>query len=119
MNAGLTARGVRPRHDGRFRRRALRLFVGHLLLAAVTLIVLLVGITDANAGYPALFFAGILAAVSLPVWVITSVFAAISLARREPRPAIAGGLLAISGLLSLAVAPIAFGILKGVLATIG
>jgi len=105
---------IAPRPGSRFRRWALRLFVSHLLLAVVTMIVLVVTITDQNAGYPALFFAGLLAALSFPVWIATIVLAAVSLVRREPRPLISVGLLAICALLALAVAPIALNILKGI-----
>jgi len=110
---------VGPRPGSRFRRWALRLFVSHLLLAVVTLIALVVTLADANAGSPVLLVGGVLTALALPVWIATSALAAISLVRREPRPLIAVGLLAMCALLSLAVAPIGLDILKGAVEAIG
>ena len=104
---------VALRHSTRFRRWALRLFTNFLLLAVVTLIVIVATFADANADSPAMLVGAILATVSLPIWIATGVLAAISLVRREPRPLIAVGLIAICALLSFAIAPIGLDILRG------
>ena len=99
----------------RWRRRALRLFWGHAAIVAVAAVVLLVTITDANAGYPALFFGGLVAALSAPVWMLSFAFAAIALVRREPLPLATVVVVVLSGLLLAACLPIAYRIAKAML----
>ena len=53
-------------------------------------------LTDANAGYPSLFFAGVFAAAGLPVFAVAAVFAGKSLARREPHRVAMLAVLAVS-----------------------
>jgi hypothetical protein len=72
-----------------------RLYGAYLLAAVLLLVVALASITDANAGYPALFLAGVLMATAAPVCVTGAVLAGLSLLRREPyRPAMAAVLVA-------------------------
>ena len=47
-------------------RVAFWLFGGYFLLGVIVAVVLLLAITDANAGYPSLFFAGVFAAAGCP-----------------------------------------------------
>jgi uncharacterized membrane protein YczE len=93
------------------------LFWGHAALVAIAGIVLLVTITDANAGYPALFFGGIVAAVSVPVWMLSFAFAAMALIRREPLPLGTVVVAVLSGLLLAACLPVAYRIVKAILGT--
>ncbi len=69
----------------RYYRWALGLFGGYLIFGIVLAVILLTTITDANAGYPALFFGGLFAAAGFPISVACAVLAGKSLARREPR----------------------------------
>jgi len=101
-------------HAAPWRRRALRVFWGHAALVMIAGIVLLATITDANAGYPALFFGGLVAALSVPVWIVAFVLAAIALVRREPRPLAPVVVLALSGLLLTACLPVAYRIVKAI-----
>ena len=48
--------------QARYYRRALGLFAGYVVVGIVVAVILLLAITDANAGYPSLFFAGAFAA---------------------------------------------------------
>ena len=107
------------RHERRFRRWALRLFASYLLLALVTLLVIAANIADANPDSPVMLIGAILATVSLPVWIATAVLAAISLIRRESRPLIPLGLLAVCLALSLAIAPTGLAILQGAVEAFG
>jgi hypothetical protein len=93
-----------------YRRRALRLFWGHAALVLLAFVVLLATITDANAGYPALFFGGLVVAASVPVWIASSALAAIALVRREPRPVAVVVVLALGGALLVTCLPTAWGI---------
>lgn len=97
-----------------WRRRAIRVFWGHAALVVIAGIVLLATISDANAGYPALFFGGIVAAVSVPVWIVAFALGAMALVRREPRPLAAIVIVVLSGLLLAACLPVAYRILKAV-----
>ena len=98
-----------------FRRRALRLFWGHAALLVVAVVLLLLSITDANAGYPALFFGGLVVAASVPVWIVSCAFAAIALVRREPRPLAVVVVLVLSGSLATACFPTAWGLARAVM----
>ena len=111
--------GVVLRQERRFRRWALRLFASYLLLALVTLLVIAANIADANPDSPVMLIGAILATVSLPVWIATAVLAAISLIRRESRPLIALGLLAVCLALSFAIAPTGLAILQGAVEAFG
>ena len=77
------------------------LFGGWLICAVVLAVVLLVSITDANAGYPALFFGGLFLMTAAPVAVACAVLAGASLKRREPYRRAMIGLLVISSLIAL------------------
>jgi hypothetical protein len=72
----------------RYYRWVLGLFGGYLIGGVVLAVILLLSITDANAGYPALFFGSIFVATAAPACVVCAVLAGVSLMRREPyRPA--------------------------------
>ena len=106
------------RHQRRFRRWALRLFASHLLLVAVVLI-MLVATIDEKASQLSLFLSGLLIAIALPVWIVTIVLSVVSLVRREPRPLIAVGLLAVCTLLALWAGPIGLGRLWDAVESLG
>lgn len=97
----------------RYYRWALSLFGGYAIFGVVVLAVLLVSITDANAGYPALFFGALFMASAMPVCALCAVFAAVSLAKREPHRLAVGGVLVVSGLLAVWLAAPAFAVFKG------
>jgi hypothetical protein len=81
-------------HQTRCYRWALGLFGGYLIFAVVVAVILLATINDINAGYPALFFGGLYAAAAIPVFILSAVLAAKSLARPEPyRLAVIGVLI--------------------------
>jgi len=101
-------------HAAPWRRRALRVFWGHTALLLIVVVVLLATITDANAGYPALFFSGVVAALSVPVWIVAFALAAIALIKREPRPLATVVVVVVSGLLLAACLPVAYRIVKAI-----
>ena len=59
-------------------RWVLRLFGGYLIGGVILVVILLASITDANAGYPALFFGSVLLVIAVPVCVLGAVLAGIS-----------------------------------------
>lgn len=78
----------------RYYRWVIGLFVGYLVCGIVLAVVLYLSITDANAGYPALFFGGLFAAAGLPVFIACAVLAVKSVVKGEPhRLAVVGVLL--------------------------
>lgn len=72
----------------------------YVIGVVVLVIVLLLSITDANAGYPALFFGGILLATVPPAGVACAILAAVSLLRHEAHRAAMIGVLVVSCLLA-------------------
>ncbi|HTO45127.1 MAG TPA: hypothetical protein VML56_13705 [Burkholderiales bacterium] len=80
----------------RYYRWAFGLFGGYLVFGVVLAIVLLAAITDANAGYPSLFFAGAFALAGVPVFAACAALAVKSLAKREPHRLAVIGVLIIS-----------------------
>jgi|KBSMisStandDraft_5_1062788.scaffolds.fasta_scaffold451673_2 hypothetical protein len=76
------------------------LFGGWLGCGVVVAVVLLATITDANAGYPALFFGGLFLATAVPVSLACAILAASSLRRQEPYPRAMIALLVISALVA-------------------
>jgi hypothetical protein len=60
----------------------------------ILVVILVASITDANAGYPALFFGSVFLVIAVPVCVLGAVLAGVSLIKREPyRPAMIGALV--------------------------
>ena len=73
------------------------------------------GIDDANAGYPALFFAGLVLAASVPVWIVSLAFGGIALARREPGPVAPLFVVVLSVVLLLMALPSAYRVVRAIL----
>ncbi len=84
----MSTRTGRPTH---YYRWVFRLLGAYLIGFAAIAVLLLVSITGANAGLPALFFGGALVATAVPAFAIGAVLAGLSLAKHEPyRPAMLG-----------------------------
>jgi len=85
----------------RLYRWAFGLLGGWLICGVILAAVLLASITDANAGYPALFFGALFMATAAPVCIACAILAGASLRRREPHRLAVIGLLVVSSLIAL------------------
>ncbi len=83
----------RPTH---YYRWVFRLLGAYAIGFAVVAVLLLVSITDANAGLPALFFGGALVATAVPAFAIGAVLAGFSLAKGEPHRSVMLGIIIVS-----------------------
>ena len=100
-----------------FRRWTLRLFYAYLALGALVVVALLLSITPANAGYPALFFMTLFVAVSVPVWALVAALAGVSLVRREPGSGPVWEILVACAIGLIALGPTAVGVVRALLRT--
>lgn len=99
---------MQPTHDDRpilsdevegrtcYYRWVFGVFGGYLIGGVVLAVILLASITDANAGYPALFFGGVFLATAAPAGSVCAVLAGVSLMRREPYRRTMVGVLVVS-----------------------
>ena len=68
----------------RYYRAVFRLLGGYVLVLVAGVGGLLLSITDANAGYPALFFGGVLLGTSPAIGAVLALLAGLSLKKHEP-----------------------------------
>ena len=93
--------------------------MSYVTIGALTLLALVASIAEGDPDSPAMVIGGILASLSMPVWITTGALAAISLIRREPRPLIAAGLLVICAVLVFIVAPTGLKFLRDAVESFG